>query len=295
MTVRLAYALAAALAASCAQEQPRALSGYVEADYLYMAPQEAGVVSELAVTEGDGVASGDLLFRLDPARMAYAAARAAAAAAAAETRAAESGVLDQAVAEAQAEFARARDAYARAKALHEDGFVSEARLDDERARYEAATARLERALAEREAARREWRSAESEADLARRRLADLAVHAPAAGRIERVYRRVGEVVAAGDPVVALLPPENVKIRFFAPEPMLASFAPGDEVAFSCDGCVAERRARIIFIATQPQFTPPVIYSLKEREKLMFLIEARPLEPQGLRPGLPVDVKAPGHG
>lgn len=294
MKVLRAYALAAILAASCAQESPRALSGYVEADLLYMAPQEAGVVSELAVMEGDAVGAGDLLFRLDPARLAYAAERAASAAAAAEARAADAGVLDQAVAEAQAEFARSRDAYARAKDLYKDGFISEARLDDERARYEAATARLERALAEREAARREWRSAVAEADLARRRVEDLTVRAPAAGRVERIYRRVGEVAAAGDPVVSLLPPESVKIRFFAPEPLLASFSPGREIVFSCDGCDGERRARIIFVATEPQFTPPVIYSLEQREKLTFLIEARPLDPQGLRPGLPVDVRAPGH-
>ncbi|MEZ5892806.1 MAG: hypothetical protein R3C58_06635 [Parvularculaceae bacterium] len=84
----------------------------------------------------------------------------------------------------------------------------------------------------------------------------------------------------------------MKLKFFAPEPMLTRFAPGKEVTFSCDGCEAEMKARISFVATEPQYTPPVIYSVDERAKLVFLVEARPETPEGLRPGLPVSVDLP---
>lgn len=283
---------AAVMLAACSGEAPDRLSGYVEAETLYMAPQEAGVVSVVAVREGDQVEAGDLLFRLEAERLSFAVEQAAAAAAAAEKRAEPSGALDQAVAEAQAELERVTLNFERTKKLNADGYVSKARYDNDRALVLEAEARLERARVERNAARHDLQSAEAQEGLTRRRLDDLDVRAPKAGTVERIYRRAGEVAGAGDPVVALLPPDNLKVRFFAPERMLSSLKTGGEIAISCDGCAAGLTARISYIATEPQFTPPVIYSLKEREKLVFLVEARPNETAGLRPGLPVDVTLP---
>ncbi len=283
---------AAMLLAACSGGEGDHLNGYVEAETLYMAPQEAGVVGDILVREGDQVKAGDLLFRLDGRRLSYAVEQAAAAANAAEKRAEPAGALDQAVAEAQAELERTQLNFERTKELNADGYVSKARYDNDRALMLEAEARLERARVERDAAHHDHQSAEAQVGLTRRRLHDLEVRAPAAGSIERIYRRKGEVAAAGDPVVALLPPDNIKIRFFVPEKRLSDMKPGGEVSFACDGCAETMTARISYIAAEPQFTPPVIYSLKERDKLVFLVEARPVAPADLRPGLPVDVTLP---
>jgi HlyD family secretion protein len=110
--------------------------------------------------------------------------------------------------------------------------------------------------------------------------------------VERIFRRPGEYVQPGSPVLALLPPANLKLRFFAPQALLSRFQLGREVAISCDGCASGLTARVSFTATEPQFTPPVIYSVAERQKLVFLVEARPNQPAALRPGQPLDVRVP---
>jgi HlyD family secretion protein len=135
--------------------------------------------------------------------------------------------------------------------------------------------------------------ASADINLWRERRADLSGAAPAAGTIERIYRRAGEVVAAGQPIAALLSPENMKVRFFAPEAMLSRLTMGAAVSVACDGCPDGLTARISFIAAEPQFTPPVIYSLDQREKLVFLVEARFEAATPVRPGMPVDVRLAG--
>lgn len=282
----------ALLLAACAEKAPATLSGYVEAELVYLAPQDAGVVKTLSVREGDRVAAGDIVFTLDPTRLSIAAAQAAAAAQSAEARASEQGAMAQQIAEAEAALRLAEQNYRRSNSLLADDAVSREQYDAHASAYASAKARLERARAERAAMQREWDSMTAAAKLAEKRLADLETAAPAAGSIERIYRRPGEVVAPGDPVVALLPPENLKLRFFAPETMLAKMQIGAALSFSCDACTARRTAKISYVASEPQFTPPVIYSIDEREKLVFLIEARPEDPSGLRTGLPVTIELP---
>ena len=109
------------------------------------------------------------------------------------------------------------------------------------------------------------------------------------GTVQQVYYRPGEMVPAGRPVLALLPPGNIKVRFFVPETVLPKIAYGDQIKVSCDGCATGLTARVSFIADQSEFTPPVIYSLEERSKLVYLIEALPEKPGALRVGQPVDV------
>jgi HlyD family secretion protein len=280
----------ALLAAACEREERDAsLVGYVEAELLYIAPQDSGLLAEMTVTEGVTVEKGAVLFRVDPSRMALQVAQAEAAAAAARARVGDGGPLQEAVAEAEAQFQNAERTYRRAVSLMKQAVVTQARIDADRAAFESASARLARAKAERDAATREAQAADALAALWRKRLADLDVTAPAAGTIERVYRRAGEIVAAGDPTVALLPPGNLKVRFYAPEPMLSSLAVGGAVALGCDRCSEPISARISYIAAEPQFTPPIIYSVNEREKLVFLIEARPDDSARLTPGLPVSI------
>ena len=116
--------------------------------------------------------------------------------------------------------------------------------------------------------------------------------APVAGLVSDTYARPGETINAGNPVVELLPPQNVLVRFFVPEIELASLHIGDHLVISCDGCAADLAATITFIAPQPEYTPPVIYSENNREKLVYLVEAHPPLEQAmqLKPGQPVDVR-----
>jgi HlyD family secretion protein len=132
---------------------------------------------------------------------------------------------------------------------------------------------------------------ETEATLssARTRLTRRNVFAPASGTIQEVYFRPGEVVPVGRPVVSLLPPGNMKVRFFVPEALLPQIRIGDAIKVKCDGCAPDIAAHVSFISKKAEYTPPVIYSLEERAKLVFLIEARPDQPELLRVGQPVRV------
>jgi HlyD family secretion protein len=122
------------------------------------------------------------------------------------------------------------------------------------------------------------------------------VSAPTAGEISETYYREGEWVAAGQPVVSLLPNNRRIIRFFVPESVIASIKPGGLVEASCDGCTTPIKGTINFISPQAEYTPPVIYSHGSREKMVFRIEALPSQEQAtlLRPGLPIDVHLIEH-
>jgi HlyD family secretion protein len=136
------------------------------------------------------------------------------------------------------------------------------------------------------------RTAEARLSSAHTRLARRKMASPAGGSIQQIYYRPGELVPAGKPVLALLPPGNIKIRFFVPEAVLPKINLGEPVTVRCDGCASAIKASITFISRSSEFTPPVIYSLDERAKLVFLIEARTDEPADLRVGQPVDVLLP---
>jgi HlyD family secretion protein len=105
-----------------------------------------------------------------------------------------------------------------------------------------------------------------------------------------VYLRPGEFAAAGQPVVSVLPPENIKIVFFVPEPELSRIVVGAGAAIACDNCPDDIEAKVSFIADSVEFTPPIIYSDEERTKLVYRVEARPTKPRALKPGQPVRVR-----
>jgi HlyD family secretion protein len=136
------------------------------------------------------------------------------------------------------------------------------------------------------------RQAKANLEWAQTRLARRNAHSPGEATVEQIYYRPGETVPAGRPVLALLPPGNLKIRFFAPQSVLPELKYGDSVGISCDGCEKGLTAKISFIARSAEFTPPVIYSMEERAKLVFLIEARPEHPEKFRVGQPVTVTLP---
>ena len=263
----------ALMASACDRAPSTILQGYGEADYIYLASQEPGVVAELFVREGDQVEAGAPVFRLEGERIDYPL----------QGATAQRAAQEQAVAAARANAELARQNFDRTSRLHTDGFVAQARLDADRAALNAANAQLE-------ATRRQLSAASADIRLWQERRSDLAGAAPMAGVIERIFHRPGEVVAAGAPIAALLAPENMKVRFFAPEAMLAQFPIGSQVSVSCDGCAEGLIAQVSFVAAEPQFTPPVIYSLDQRQKLVFLVEARFNAPTQVRPGLPLDVR-----
>ena len=169
---------------------------------------------------------------------------------------------------------------------------SEAALTNARKEFDRALALVkasagtQKALEDAEAA---LRTAEAKLSSSQTRLARRRVTSPASGAVQEVYFRPGEMVPSGRPVIALLPPENIKVRFFVPEAVLPAISLGETVGISCDGCPADLTARITFIARTAEFTPPVIYSLEERTKLVFLVEARPQKPEALRVGQPVSI------
>lgn len=261
------------LLAACHQQNSDVMQGYGEADYIYLSSQEPGIVAELFVREGDQVEAGAPLFRLDPQRLSLQA----------QSASADRSALVQAVQAAEAQAALAARNYTRSAELFQRGFLPRARLDADRAARDSASADLDRA-------RQQLTSAGAQSGLAQTRLGDLNGAAPIAGAIEQIYHRPGEVVAAGAPIVSLLAPANMKVRFFAPEALLARLQVGAAVSISCDGCDAALTARISFVAAEPQFTPPVIYSVDQREKLVYLVEARLDAPSAIRPGVPVDVR-----
>jgi HlyD family secretion protein len=172
------------------------------------------------------------------------------------------------VAVAQATLTNAQTEFARAKALRESATGTQKALDDAEASLRSAEARF----------------ASAQTRLSRRQ-----VFSPGAGTIQQIYYRPGETVSAGRPVLALLPPGNIKMRFFVAEPMLAKIALGDSVRVRCDGCKEEIVAKVSFISRTSEFTPPVIYSLEERHKLVYMVEARAERTDSLRVGQPITV------
>jgi len=249
MTTKLAglaaIALASLVLAACSKHDDRTLQGWVEAELLFVSPDEQGRVEIEKVREGDHVNKGDLLFTVDDD-------------------------LQQAdVVVKQAAVTNAQQAFDRAKELLKTAAGTQKTFEDAQAALRQAKANL---------------------DASKTRLARRKVASPASGTVEQVYYRPGETVPAGRPVVALLPPGNLKIRFFVPQADLPGIKYGESIAVSCDGCDKGLTAKVSFIARSAEYTPPVIYSQDERAKLVFLIEARPDSPQKFRVGQPVSVK-----
>ena len=307
------FVLPALLLAACTGRGEAPWSGYAEADYVYVAAPLAGTLTALHVEAGQQVALGQPLFALESESEVAAREEAKARLAAARHQAenADKGKREPEVAVNQAQLAQARAQaelaqhdLARKRELLAKGFVAPAQVDEAQTALAQARSRVaelssvvavarlpgradERAAAEAqvEAARQvlrqsEWRQAQKQQA------------APAAGQVADTFFRPGEFVAAGQPVLALLPPGNLKARFYVPEVQLPALALGQTVTLSCDGCGAAIAARVTHIATRPEYTPPVIYSNAQRAKLVFLAEAKPAPADAvrLRPGQPLDVR-----
>jgi HlyD family secretion protein len=240
----LAALALAAMLAGCNESRDPGYQGWVEADMIFVSPDESGRVTRLGVREGDEVKQGTPLYTVDDD-------------------------LQQAdLNQNNATLANAQQSFDRASSLSRTGSGTQANLD-------SAISAL--------------RVAEARVNTSQTRLARRSGFAPVSGTIQQIYFREGEMVAAQRPVLSIMPPGNMKVRFYVPEPDLPKLAVGDEVRVKCDNCAADLTAKIYFIATSAEYTPPVIYSLDERNKLVYLIQARPSRPDALRVGQPISV------
>ncbi len=230
--------------AGCKEVKNPGYQGWIEADMIFVSPDEPGRIIKLNVREGDQVKEGASLYSIDDDL--------------------QKADLNQ----NNATLANAQQTYDRAAALSRTGSGTQASLD-------SAVSAL--------------RVAEARVNTSQTRLARRGAFAPVSGSVQQIYFREGEMVPAQRPVLSIMPPGNMKVRFFVSEPDLPKFALGDDVRVTCDNCAGDVTAKIHFIATQAEYTPPVIYSLEERNKLVFLIQARPNKPDSLKVGQPVSV------
>ena len=306
----LGFAAAALLAAGCGREARDVFQGYAEAEYVDVATSEPGQLERVAVAKGDAIEAGAPLFALEAAREAAAVRQAQEQLAAAQAqlqdlrqgkRPPELDVVRAQLDQARAEATRAAAERERDAAQFASGGIAQAQLDRSQAAADAAAARvreLERQLdvaqlparADQIAAQEaQVAAAQAAVDQAAWRLGQKTVAAPVAGPVFDVLYQPGEWVAAGRPVVRLLPPGNVKIRFFVPETALGALAVGQALAVRCDGCADGIPAKITYISPEAEYTPPIIYSNETRSKLVFMVEAKTLDCANLHPGQPLEV------
>lgn len=288
--------------------EPAGYVGYLEGDYVYVAPASPGRLVDIAVAEGQHVTQGQRLFTLDSrqqvAQHDAAAARVASAQATLDNlvtggRQQEIEVIRAALGKAQSDLGLAQSNLTRSEKLLAAGAVAAVRVEQDRAAVASAQAQVDQLTAQVDVAELPARSAQqvaAEANLAAARadaegaaivLADRQTTAPIDGVVDRLYFHTGEM-AGSAPVLSILPAGALKARFFVPEAVRASLAIGQDVQVGCDGCPA-MDARITYLAAEPQTTPPVIYSREERGRLVYLVEATLAAPGTLQPGQPVTV------
>ncbi|MGO4854702.1 HlyD family secretion protein [Phaeovulum sp. W22_SRMD_FR3] len=310
-----ALPLAASLFTACADPAPLA-SGYVEGDYTLVAPVATGQITAVQVTRGDRVAAGQPLVQMETRDAAIALAGAQAALAQAQSQRADLGegkrpeeiaVIEATLASARAQLAEALRSRDRLVSLAARGAATETQRDDAITAAEVAAARVAEVEANLTVARlpaRPQAIAAAEANVAvadaaqqtaQWSLDQRALSAPAAGTIVDVIRRPGEIAGPSAPVLSLLADGAVKLRLYVPETAVSQIALGSVLRVRCDGCAPDLSAVVTYVSDAPEFTPPVIYSLENRQKLVYLIEAHPAAGSDLNPGQIVDVLLPGAG
>jgi HlyD family secretion protein len=286
------------------QKKGATFTGYVVSENVYMASPVSGALTSVLVQRGQRVTAGQALFRIDPTVREAATDQARAQISGAKAQVEEQqAALVQAranVAAAQAEADRNEAEVKRLSAAQREkaGSVAQLQIDQAQAAYQgalskrdAAKAQLQTAAAAIAAAQAQVRQAEAGLTSAQRQLNDLAPTAPSAGRVEDVMFKPGESVTPNAPVVSIVPDGEVKVRFYVPEAAVNGYKPGRQVAIHCDGCASGMTATVDFVASRPEYTPPIIYSLDARQKLVFQVEAVPSNPGALVVGQPMDVAA----
>ena len=264
--------LFAFLLAGCGQANDDGWLGYAEGDYAFVAAPLSGWVTSVAVNRGDWVKNGEKLFALDDTSQIAA-------------RDSATAVIAQAqgqMAQADANLDLAKKELTRQEGLLRASATSKQAYDMAKSNYDGASAQI----AQIEATENQARASLS---IAAYQLSQREVISRTEGRVQDVYFRQGEYAPAMTPVISVLPPANVYVRFFVPENEFSKLHLGAKVRIGCDGCTPNLTATISFIAAQEEFTPPVIFSIGSRSKLVFKVEARAPGGLKLNPGQPVDV------
>ena len=282
-------------------------NGRIEAVEIDIAAKTAGRVEEMFVDEGDFVAAGQILVKLDTASLEAQLRQAEAQLSQAEIgvesaksqirqREAEKAAAVAVVAQRRAEFDAAQSRLARTEQLAAKGTASRQSLDDDRARFQAARAALSAAeahLAASDAAIATTKSqaigAEAAVDAGRATIerleADIedgTLRAPRDGRIQYRVTQPGEIVAAGGKVLNMIDVSDVYMTFFLPTEAAGRVALGAEVHLVLDAAPQYViLARATFVADVAQFTPKTVETMEEREKLMFRVKAT-IDPDLLR-------------
>ena len=288
------------------------LNGYVEGEYTYVTTTTSGLLKELNVQRGDVVKSQDQLFAIDDTELTASVISSKAAVEDAESnlnnmlkgqRIEEIQVLLTQKEEIQAKIPNIKKEYARAKSLIKSQIISRSEFDQKESDYKTVMAQLDQILAQLKVAQLGAREDEIKSAEARlieaqqnliqvqKKLDDSSPKTKNDARVEDTFFLPSEFVQVGMPVVSLLSPKNIKIRFFIPQAQLSKISSGKKVTVSWDGCKNPVEAKITFISHIAEYTPPIIYSTNARQKIVFLVEARPVSNSIiLNPGLPVDIK-----
>ncbi len=310
MSILCSIPFATAMLASCGAPPPLAV-GYVEGEFVLLAPIEVAEVETVLVRRGDRVTLGASMATLENGDAKIAAAQAEAALAQAEAQLAnlrlgkrpeEIAVLEATVKSAEAQLAEANRVLARVSDLFDRGIATKADFDRASTTVETANAELGQAQAnlavgglsaraeEIRAAEFQVKQAVAALDQAKWRLGKRDILAPASGRVDDIIRNPGDVAGPSSPVISMLPDGAVKLKVYVPEPSFSSITVGSKLSVRCDGCPTGLMARVSYVSPDPEFTPPVIYSLDTRQKLVYLVEARPEGATSmLQPGQIVDV------
>lgn len=297
----------------CAPDSPGTFQGYVEGEYQLISSPLAGQLQALSVSRGMTVAAGAPLFTLEQQSEAAAVSEAEQVLRRAENTLANlgKGLRPSEIAAVKARLAQA-DAVAklagqelvRREKLFSQNAISREVLDQARKEMATSVAAVDQLTAELRtaglgarpdeilAARADVKAAGDRLEQARWRGEQKTQKAVSAGYVFDTFYVPGEFVPAGYPVVSILPPGNIKIRFFVPETVVGSLGAGQQVSVSFDGAAKMYRGTISYLSPQAEYTPPIIYSRDTRAKLVFMVEAKiaPDQAVDLHPGQPVDVK-----
>ncbi len=307
-------ALLALAFTGCSRQSPSGYQGYLEGEFVYVAAPLAGQLDKLSVSRGTRVEAGAPLFALEQSAESSTLHEAAQRLRQAQAQLADlrKGSRPTEIAALEARVAQARAAtelsaleLERATKLHQSTVLSDDDFDRIRLNHAANTRQVAEAAAQWETAQLGGRAdaiAAAEANTAAAQAAldragwsvtQKSRTAPQAALVYDTLFREGEFVAAGQPVVSLLPPENIKVRFFVPEAGFAALKAGGIVKVSITGHAAPLDARISYLSPKPEYTPPVLYNRENRAKLVFMVEAvfDPAAARDLHPGQPVDVTA----
>lgn len=300
------------LCLSGCRHKQQILQGYIEGDYTYLAPVIGGTLEKLAIRRGDKVTDHELIFMLDkqPEAAQLEQSQKSLAQARQTLMDLEKGqrqtILEQIKAQrAQAEAVTLLDkkTLQRYKKLYAKGAIDKQSVDTAQSNFDRDAKKIKELDANLAEAKLGARSnqikaqeelvAASQADVKQAEWAvkQKTMYAPLAGFIFDTYYRAGEYVPAGQPVASLLAPQNIKVVFFVPEPLLSTISMKQPIQFSCDNCPEKTQAIISFISSDAEYTPPVIYSKDTRDKLVYRVEARmpPDIALNFHTGQPVDI------